>query len=72
MVLVCYMTSQDHMMKWSYDFYRWKPLIVTKYPAKFGDHSLCCSGDIFLVVEELDSKCSKRLLQSFLQYTQMQ
>ena len=33
--------------------------MVSHYPAKFGDHKHCDSGDIMiLVVKEQDSKCS--------------
>ena len=32
--------------------------MVNHHPAKFGDHSHCSSGDIFLVAEEKNSRCS--------------
>ena len=38
--------------------YGWEPLIVSHSPAKFGGHGHCGSGDLFLVVEEEDSRCS--------------
>ena len=38
--------------------YGWEPLIVSHPPAKFGGHGHCGSGDLFLVVEEEDSRCS--------------
>ena len=33
--------------------------MVSHHCAKFGGHRHCCSGDLFLVVEEEDSRCSR-------------
>ena len=32
--------------------------MVNHHPTKFGGHSYCGSGDMFLVVEEIDSRSS--------------
>ena len=32
--------------------------MVSHHPAKFGDHRHCGSGDMFLVAEEENSRCS--------------
>ena len=33
--------------------------MVSHHPAKFGDHRHCGSGDMFLVAEEENSRCSR-------------
>ena len=33
--------------------------MVSHHPAKFGGHRHCCNGDLFLVAEEEDSRCSR-------------
>ena len=33
--------------------------MVSHHPAKFGDHRHCDSGDMFLVAEEENSRCSR-------------
>ena len=39
--------------------FEWAPLKVSHHPAKFGGHTLCGSGDMFLVVEGQNSTCSR-------------
>ena len=39
-------------------FYGWEPLLVSHQPGKFGGHRHCSNGDMFLVAEEEDSRCS--------------
>ena len=46
MKLICHMIFQDHVIKESWDFFRWDLLIVSHDPAGFGGHGHCCSGDI--------------------------
>ena len=36
-----------------------EPVMVCQKPAKFGGHRHCGSGDMFLVAEEEDSRCSR-------------
>ena len=36
-----------------------QPVMVCQKPAKFGGHRHCGSGDMFLVAEEEDSRCSR-------------
>ena len=33
--------------------------MVIHHPAKSGGHRHCCSGDMFLVTEEEDPRCSR-------------
>ena len=54
MFLVCHVVSKDKQkVMW---LYGWEPPMVSHHSTKFGDHRCCGSGDIFLVVEEKDSR----------------
>ena len=49
--LICYMTSQNHVIESCMKLYEWELLIVCQHPAKFGGHKCCDSRDIFLVCQ---------------------
>ena len=54
MFLIRHVILEDHLIK---GLCGWEPVIVSHHFAKFGGHRHCGSGDMLLVVEELDSKC---------------
>ena len=57
-LLVCHVVLQERMIKESCDFW-WEPLMASHHPTKSGGLRQRRSGDMFLVVEEQDSTCSR-------------
>ena len=57
MYLIFHVTSRDHLIEGSREFM--EPFMENYHPVMFGVHRYCVSGDMFLVVEEEDSTCSR-------------
>ena len=53
-ILVCQVISQDHLIKWSFDFIGRSP--SSYHPAKFCGYRHCGSGDIMVLVCQVISQ----------------